>query len=360
MPESPPSSKRAKLDDAPDARAVEASPSAMRASRRVAATLPRYLTFFEYDGSALHGFQRQSDAAVRTVQAALDDALTRFTGSRGPVTCVGSSRTDAGVHATRNSAHFDVGRAGEDGRTIAYDETSVRRGLNYHLKQLGAAVRVTECVRVDELNPTFHARHDAVSRLYEYKLSVGDRDDGGSLFDHQRAWYVQVIGSSRGEGKPLSRDGKVRTLRAGFATCEDALRVDAMRRAAEILVGEHDFSSFRANGCQASSPIRSINRIDVVEETTEWPEVQARGVKQRISVRVDAPSFLYHQVRLIVGALKAVGADDLTVDDVQKLLDAKDVSQAPPMAPAYGLYLSDVRYMDDYQTRPSYERAPST
>ena len=112
MPESPPSSKRAKLDDAPDARAVEASPSAMRASRRVAATLPRYLTFFEYDGSALHGFQRQSDATVRTVQGALDDALTRFTGSRGPVTCVGSSRTDAGVHATRNSAHFDVGRAG--------------------------------------------------------------------------------------------------------------------------------------------------------------------------------------------------------------------------------------------------------
>ena len=88
--------------------------------------------------------------------------------------------------------------------------------------------------------------------------------------------------------------------------------------------------------------------------------MQARGVKQRISVRVAAPSFLYHQVRLIVGALKAVGADDLTVDDVQKLLDAKDVSQAPPMAPAYGLYLSDVRYMDDYQTRPSYERAPST
>ena len=360
MPESSPSSKRAKVDETTDARDVDASPTAMSASRRVAATLPRYLTFIEYDGHALHGFQRQSNTTLRTVQGALDDALTRFTGSRGPVMCVGSSRTDVGVHATRNSAHFDVGRASEDGRVIAYDETSVRRGLNYHLRQLGAAVRVTECVRVDELNPTFHARHDAVSRLYEYKLLVGDRDDGGSLFDHQRAWYVHAIGSSRGEGKPLSRDGTVRTLRAGFATCEDALRVDAMRRAAEILVGDHDFSSFRANGCQASSPMRSITSIDVIEEKTEWPAVQARGVKQRIAVRVDAPSFLYHQVRLIVGALKAVGAGDLTVDDVQKLLDAKDVSRAPPMAPACGLYLADVRYMDDYQTRPSYTRAAST
>jgi len=106
--------------------------------------------------------------------------------------------------------------------------------------------------------------------------------------------------------------------------------------------------------------MRSITSIDVIEEKTEWPAVQARGVKQRIAVRVDAPSFLYHQVRLIVGALKAVGAGDLTVDDVQKLLDAKDVSRAPPMAPACGLYLTDVRYMDDYQTRPSYTRAAST
>ena len=152
----------------------------------------------------------------------------------------------------------------------------------------------------------------------------------------------------------------MRDAAGGIPTSESALRVViTVRRPAEILVGEHDFSSFRANGCQASSPIRSINRIDVVEETTEWPEVQ-RAALSKESLRVAAPSFLYHQVRLIVGALKAVGADDLTVDDVQKLLDAKDVSQAPPMAPAYGLYLSDVGYMDDYQTRPPWNAAAST
>jgi tRNA pseudouridine38-40 synthase len=129
-----------------------------------------------------------------------------------------------------------------------------------------------------------------------------------------------------------------------------------MRAAARVLVGTHDFSSFRANGCQSSSPVRTVTRIDVRETPTNWPAPDARGVSQKISVDVAAPSFLYHQVRLIVGALKAVGAGDITVDDVRAILDAKDVAKCPQMAPACGLYLADVHYLDAYAVRPSYAR----
>jgi len=338
------------------------------ASRRVLARLPRYLAFIEYDGNAAHGFQRQANTSLRTVQGALDGALTRFNGNRGDVECVGSSRTDVGVHALRNSVHFDLSGGGsrkkneESGEGTAHDATTVRNGVNFHLRKMSCDfVRVTECVRVDEMNAEFHARHDAVGRRYAYEILVGPRsDEGGSIFDRGRAWYVRTVGEGRRNGPKLARDGELRSLRAGFGTCEKRLDVEAMRMAARALMGTHDFSSFRANGCQASSPVRTVDSIEVFERETEWPASEARGARQRISIAVEAPSFLYHQVRLLVGTLKAVGAGDLSVDDVDALLEAKNVLKAPPMAPACGLYLADVRYLKNYAKRPSFASSKET
>ena len=344
--------------DAPEDRAGMSS----SASRRALARLPRYLAFIEYDGNTAHGFQRQANTTLRTVQGALDGALTRFNGNRGDVECVGSSRTDVGVHALRNSVHFDLRRGGVGGGETAHDAATVRNGVNFHLRKMSCDfVRVTECVRVDEMNAEFHARHDAVGRRYAYEILVGPRaDDGGSIFDRGRAWYVRTVGEGRRSGPKLARDGELRSLRAGFGTCEESLDVEAMRAAAEALVGTHDFSSFRANGCQASSPIRTVDSITVSERATEWPASEARGTRQRISIGVKAPSFLYHQVRLLVGTLKAVGAGDLSVDDVRALLEAKNVLKAPPMAPACGLYLADVAYLENYARRPSFASAKET
>lgn len=347
-----PAPKRARTNDG---RSDDENDIEMGSVRRASKALPRYLAFLEYDGAKFRGFQRQKlgERATTTVQDALDEALETFTGNRGAVASVGSSRTDVGVHATRNSAHFDCARVGKDGSMDAYDSESVRRGLNYHLKSRERAMRVTECVRVDTLNPTFHARHDAVSRRYRYEILVGDRDDGGSVFDRDGAWYLRaVVASDRGAKQTSSRR---------YTTCEaTGLDVDAMRRAASVLIGKHDFSSFRASGCQAKSPIRTITSLDVVSRTTEWPSPEARGTRQEVSVRVEAPSFLYHQVRLLVGALKSVGAGDLTVDNVRELLEAKDVSQAPQMAPAHGLYLMDVGYLPNYASRTPFSKAKNT
>ena len=261
--------------DASRKRPASAQSAEMVASKRIAAAVPRYLAFLEYDGARFRGFQRQCGVAA-TVQGALDEALTAFTGARGAIECVGSSRTDVGVHALRNSAHFDCARTTKDGTTVEpHDGASVRRGVNYHLKKLGAAVRVTECVRVDLVNPKFHARHDAVARRYRYDILVGERDDGGSLFDAERAWYVRAV--SKGE-----RGDKVRSARR-YQTCDGRLNVDAMRDAAAALTGTHDFSSFRANGCQASSPVRTVTSIDVKE--------RAHGVARRGGARDEAKDF---------------------------------------------------------------------
>lgn len=320
----------------------------MSSAKRIAASLPRYLAFVEYDGARFRGFQRQR--GLLTVQGSLDEALELFAGGRerGTIESVGSSRTDAGVHATRNSVHFDVARETKNGAREAYDAESVRKGLNFHLHALQRAMKVTECVRVDEMNPTFHARHDAIRRRYRYEILVGERDDGGSIFDREGAWYVRSVERAARGSKPTSSKR--------FTTCEERLDVDAMRRAASVLTGTHDFSSFRSLGCQASSPVRTISSIDVRERATDWPAPEARGTKQEVSVRVEAPSFLYHQVRLLVGALKAVGAGDLTVDDVRAILDAKDVARAPQMAPAHGLYLTDVGYEVGYASRAPFSR----
>ncbi len=245
--------------------------------------MTRYKLVIEYDGGDFVGWQRQDNGP--SVQAAIEAAVTRFCGETATLHVAG--RTDAGVHALGQVAHLDLER-----------QTSVdtlRDALNHHLKPAAIAVLAATAVDVD-----FHARFSALRRDYLYRI-VNRR--APLALDRGRAWFVP---------KPLD--------------------ADAMQQAALVLVGHHDFSSFRAADCQAKSPLKTLDRL----------EVSRRGDEVRIVA--EARSFLYHQVRNIVGSLKQVGEGRWTAATIADVLAAKDRRQAGPTAPACGLYLTGVGY----------------
>ncbi|XP_073123714.1 uncharacterized protein [Henckelia pumila] len=283
----------------------------------------RYLLAIEYIGSRFSGAQQQS--SCRTVVGVLE-AFKKFIGQ--PVSIFCSSRTDAGVHAISNVCHVDVERISKrkPGEVLPPHEPSVvKRAVNHFLQKNEGDIMVLDvkCVPSD-----FHARYRAQERTYFYRLLSGN--EPLSTFEKDRAWHVP-----------------------------EELDIIAMQQACQVLVGRHDFSSFRAAACQAKSPVRTLDELTVAEVASSpyFPS----GLKRELSgepnqgfgsrkghrsfvVTARARSFLYHQVRLLVGVLKSVGAGDLTTIDVDRILKAKDVSAACPMAPACGLYLGHVRY----------------
>jgi tRNA pseudouridine38-40 synthase len=245
----------------------------------------RYRITLEYDGGGFVGWQRQENGP--SIQAALEDAIAGFCGER--VTVHGAGRTDAGVHALGQVAHFDVEKE--------TDAQTVREALNAHLRP--APIAVLEAAATD---PDFHARFDAVERRYLYRIL--NRRAPPTL-DRGRAWHVAV---------PLD--------------------AEAMHAAAQVFVGKHDFSSFRAAECQAKSPVKTLDEIAVART----------GDEVRLTAR--ARSFLHHQVRNFTGTLKLVGEGKWRRADVEAVLAARDRSAAGPTAPAHGLYLVGVRYPD--------------
>jgi tRNA pseudouridine38-40 synthase len=245
----------------------------------------RYRITLEYDGGGFVGWQRQENGP--SIQAALEDAIDGFCGER--VTVHGAGRTDAGVHALGQVAHFDLDKD-TDARTV-------REALNAHLRPAPIAV-----LDAAEADPAFHARFDAVERRYLYR--VLNRRAPPTL-DRGRAWHVAV---------PLD--------------------AEAMHDAAQVLVGKHDFTSFRAAECQAKSPVKTLDEIAV---TRAGEEVQ---------LTARARSFLHHQVRNVTGTLRLVGEGKWGRGDVEAALAARDRSAAGPTAPAEGLYLVGVRYQD--------------
>lgn len=237
----------------------------------------------EYKGTDYHGFQVQPNG-VKTVQQALEKALSRIADE--PISLVCAGRTDAGVHATNQVIHFD---------TLAVrPEKAWLRGTRPHLPD-SVSVRW-----VKEVVPQFHARFSAHNRTYRYLLTDA-RTPSGLLHD-------QITWSSR----PLS--------------------VELMRAAAAYLVGQHDFTSFRATQCQAKSPVRRIEYLHIVR----------RG--DLIVLEVQANAFLHHMVRNIVGALMAVGAGDKPPEWVADVLAARDRSAGGVTAKPFGLYLVGVEY----------------
>ena len=245
--------------------------------------MTRWKVTLEYDGGGLVGWQRQENGP--SVQQALEEAVARFCGEA--VTIHGAGRTDAGVHATGQVAHLDIAKA-----TTA---ETVRDALNFHLKPAPIAVLSAEPVGDD-----FHARFSATGRSYLYRI-VNRR--APLALERGRAWNVQ---------SPL-----------------DAA---AMHHAAQALVGHHDFTSFRAALCQSASPVKTLDRLDVMRHGEE------------ISVIAEARSFLHHQVRNMVGTLKLVGEGKWRARDVERALAARDRAAAGPTAPPEGLYLTAVRY----------------
>lgn len=245
--------------------------------------MTRYRITVEYDGGGFVGWQRQANGP--SVQAALEDAVRRFCGET--VLVEGAGRTDAGVHALGQVAHFD----------LAKDTTAdtVMKAMNFHLKPAPVAVLAAEAVAGD-----FHARFSAVRRAYLYRIA---NRRAPLALERGRAWFVP---------QPLD---------AG-----------AMHQAAQRLVGRHDFTSFRASECQAQSPVKTLELLTVGR------------VGEMIEVRAAARSFLHHQVRNFVGSLKLVGEGRWTADDLRAALEARDRAAAGPTAPACGLYLTDVAY----------------
>ena len=248
--------------------------------------MKRFFITIEYDGTGLVGWQRQEEGA--SVQGYLEQAAKALTGRDTIVQ--GSGRTDAGVHATGQVAHLDVPEK--------FDEKAVMRGLN--AKLASKQVRVLSAKQVDDQS---HARFSAKRRSYCYRIL--NRPIASALH-RDYMWHVPY---------PLD--------------------CNAMRAGAQHLIGVHDFSSFRASACQAKSPVRSIERIDIIE------------IGEEIQIQVSAISFLHNQVRNITGTLVQVGRGKWHADDVKTALEAKDRAKGGPAAPPHGLYLTDIAFEDE-------------
>ncbi len=245
--------------------------------------MPRYRITIEYDGTPFAGWQSQPGGIG--VQDAVTAAIQRFSGEHIIVRAAG--RTDAGVHALGQVVHFELQKT--------WDAFRVREAINHHLKP--APVAVLDCAEVDA---TFDARFSATARHYLYRILTRRAPP---VLDRDRVWALRSW-----------------------------LDADAMHDAAGYLVGHHDFTTFRAASCQAKSPVRTLDRLDVSR------------VGEEIHIQASARSFLHNQVRSMVGSLKLVGEGKWQPHDVQRALDAVDRAACGPVAPAPGLYLVRVDY----------------
>jgi tRNA pseudouridine38-40 synthase len=245
--------------------------------------MPRYKLTLEYDGTGLVGWQKQPNGP--SVQEILETAFERFCGEQ--VLVAGAGRTDAGVHALGQAAHVDLPRA--------YPPDEIRGAVNHHIGGENVAV-----LAVEPVADGFDARRSARGRHYTYLL-VNRR--APLTLERGRAWHV---------GAPLD--------------------ADAMHGAAQLLVGHHDFTTFRDSLCQAKSPVKTLDELSVVREG------------ERIRVTARARSFLHHQVRNMVGTLKLVGLGKWSAADLRTALEARDRRRGGPTAPPDGLYLVNVIY----------------
>ena len=245
--------------------------------------MPRFKLILEYDGGPFAGWQRQENGP--SVQAALEAAARDFDPKASEAT--GAGRTDAGVHALGQAAHLDLSKD--------WDANTVRDALNQHLRPLPISVLSAEPVA-----EAFHARFDAVRRDYRYRFI--DRRQPLAL-DRGRVWRVP-----------------------------QRLDAAAMHAVAQVLVGEHDFTTFRASECQAKSPVKTLDGISV------------ERVGAEVHLRCWARSFLHRQVRSMAGTLVEAGRGKCSAKDMEAALEAKDRRRCGPVAPPDGLYLVSVSY----------------
>jgi tRNA pseudouridine38-40 synthase len=245
--------------------------------------MPRYKLIIEYAGTPFNGWQRQPHSP--SVQAALEAAILGFSGET--VTTQAAGRTDTGVHALGQIAHFDLLRE--------WDPFRIREALNFHLRPNPIAI-----IEAEAVSEAFEARFSAKARHYEYRI-LNRR--APAVIEANHVWHL-----------PMPLDA------------------EPMHAAAQLALGTHDFTTFRAAECQAKSPVKTLDRFDVRREL------------DHIVITASARSFLHHQVRSLVGSLKMVGEGKWRPADFRASLDAKDRSRCGALAPPAGLYLVKVDY----------------
>jgi tRNA pseudouridine38-40 synthase len=250
----------------------------------------RWRLTIEYDGGPFMGWQRQDHGP--SVQQTLEEALERMTGEKAAFTAAG--RTDAGVHALAMPVHVDVQK-----QLTAH---RLREGLNALVRPQPVSV-----LDVEEVPEDWHARFSCVGRRYLYRIL--NRRAAPAL-ERGRVWHIPV---------PLD--------------------VDAMREAAAMLVGRHDFTTFRSVHCQSDSPVKTLDRLEVSR------------VGEEVHVEAVARSFLHHQVRSMVGCLALVGRGQWRADDMRKALEARDRAALGLNAPPHGLYFVEAIYPESASNR---------
>lgn len=248
--------------------------------------MSRYKLTIEYDGAPFRGWQKQEGQP--TVQGALEEAFEQFAQSPVEVICAG--RTDAGVHARGQVAHVDL--------PVARELVNIRKGVNTYLLPKPIVI-----VNVEQAAEDFHARFDATARHYLYRIL--NRSSWPTV-DAAHVWHVP---------KPMD--------------------LEAMRTAAQYLIGHHDFTTFRDRECQANSPMRTLDTLEITR-LAHRPE--------QVMIKVAARSFLHHQVRNMVGALMLVGIGKWEPERMAEALAARDRVAAGPTAPAHALYFMKVDY----------------
>ena len=251
----------------------------------------------QYDGSGFRGWQAQQPG-TRTVQTVLEQALAKV--ANHPVRLVCAGRTDAGVHGVGQVAHFDT--------TAVRSARAWVLGGNAHLP-LDISLNWAQ-----EAPKDFHARFSALARRYRYVIL--NRPQRSALWRERATWHYRPLDAER------------------------------MQRAGQALVGEHDFSSFRAAECQARHPIRNIHELTI------------RRHGDSVVLDVEANAFLHHMVRNIAGVLMAIGAGDRPAEWVRAVLEQRDRTQAGVTAPAAGLYLLAVRYPERFRLPVAVEAMP--
>lgn len=248
--------------------------------------MQRYKLIIEYDGTKYCGFPKQP-IAKKSIEGLLEEAVYGI--SQEKVKIIVSGRTDAGVHALSQVIHFDLNKN--------YEDFKVMSGLNYYLKNHDIAI--LSCEKTDN---NFHARFNSKQRHYKYLIT---NRRARTVINKNRSWHV-----------PLKLD------------------VNLMIEASKYLIGTHDFSSFRHSTCQASSAIKTISKIEFIENIEN----------EMIEIYVSGNSFLQHMVRNIVGTLSRVGLKKINPEKIKEILESKDRTKAGLSAPAHGLYFIGVDY----------------
>ena len=244
----------------------------------------RFKIIIEYDGTPFVGWQKQENG--RSVQASIESAIEKLFDEK--ITIFGAGRTDAGVHAIGQTAHFDVSKKN-------FDTYIIKNALNDHLRPLPISI-----LNVEKVNEKFHSRFDAIQRKYLYRII---NRKSPLTIEKGRAWQVHKT-----------------------------LNIDSMKDCIPLIVGKHDFTTFRSAHCQSDSPIKTIDEVKITQ------------TDENIFFGISAKSFLHHQVRSIVGSLKMVGEGSWSINDFDIALKSKDRSKCGALAPSEGLYFMEVKY----------------